>query len=211
MAVPTSIADLDVTAANNSPSGSEPVGTNLDNYLRAHASIIKQVSETLSAVNPSSVSVNSSSAAITITQSGAGLAVDAMGGIKTSRTAVTAPAASDGNVFSGSYTPTITNGTNVASSISRAAYYMRVGNVVTLTFSPDITPTSTGGTVYSFSIPVASNFASTTQAGGVSFDYNNNQIGAVSADTVNDRISVSFIATSTTLRTHRMTITYVVA
>ena len=44
MAVPSTIADLDATAANNSPSGSESIGTNLDDYLRAHAAIIKQVS-----------------------------------------------------------------------------------------------------------------------------------------------------------------------
>ncbi len=44
MAVPSTIADLDATAANNSPSGSESIGTNLDDYLRAHAAIITQVS-----------------------------------------------------------------------------------------------------------------------------------------------------------------------
>jgi hypothetical protein len=42
MAVPSSIADLDPVASNNSPSGSEAVGTALDDYLRAHAAIIKQ-------------------------------------------------------------------------------------------------------------------------------------------------------------------------
>ena len=42
MPVPTSIADLDSTAANNSPAGSDSIGTSLDDYLRAHAAIIKQ-------------------------------------------------------------------------------------------------------------------------------------------------------------------------
>ena len=45
MAVPSSIADLDAVAANNSPAGSDAIGTALDDYLRAHASIIKQVSQ----------------------------------------------------------------------------------------------------------------------------------------------------------------------
>ena len=43
MPVPTSITDLDPTAANNSPAGSDSIGTSLDDYLRSHAAIIKQV------------------------------------------------------------------------------------------------------------------------------------------------------------------------
>lgn len=42
MAVPTSITDLSTTASSNSPAGTEAVLPNLDNYLRAHASFIKQ-------------------------------------------------------------------------------------------------------------------------------------------------------------------------
>ena len=44
MGVPATLADLDPIAANNSPSGSDPIGTNLDDYLRSHAALIKQVS-----------------------------------------------------------------------------------------------------------------------------------------------------------------------
>lgn len=43
MAVPTDIADLSTTAGDNSPAGSEAIGTNLDNYLRAIQAILKQV------------------------------------------------------------------------------------------------------------------------------------------------------------------------
>ena len=45
MSVPSTVADLSATAALNSPSGSESIGTNLDDYLRAHAAIIRQVSD----------------------------------------------------------------------------------------------------------------------------------------------------------------------
>lgn len=41
MPIPTSISDLSQTAADNYPTGSEVIGANLDNYLRAHASFIK--------------------------------------------------------------------------------------------------------------------------------------------------------------------------
>ena len=47
MPVPTTVADLDPVAANNYPVGSESVGPNLDNYLRAHAAIIRQVSDSI--------------------------------------------------------------------------------------------------------------------------------------------------------------------
>jgi microcystin-dependent protein len=47
MPVPTTIADLDPVAANNYPTGSESVGPNLDDYLRAHAAILKQVSNSI--------------------------------------------------------------------------------------------------------------------------------------------------------------------
>lgn len=46
MPIPSSVEDLDQAAANNSPGGSEPIGQNLDGYLRAHAAIIRQVSDT---------------------------------------------------------------------------------------------------------------------------------------------------------------------
>jgi len=43
MPVPNTIADLDVVAANNSPAGSDSIGTSLDDYLRSHAGIIKKL------------------------------------------------------------------------------------------------------------------------------------------------------------------------
>lgn len=45
MPIPSSVEDLDPAEANNSPGGSEPIGQNLDSYLRAHAAILRQVSD----------------------------------------------------------------------------------------------------------------------------------------------------------------------
>lgn len=42
MPVPSSILDLNTSEAMNSPAGSDPVGGTLDNYLRAHAAILKR-------------------------------------------------------------------------------------------------------------------------------------------------------------------------
>lgn len=41
MAVPSAITDLSATAASNSPAGGDAVFPDLDNYLRAHASLIR--------------------------------------------------------------------------------------------------------------------------------------------------------------------------
>lgn len=43
MPVPSTIADLSTVAADNSPQGSEPIGTSLDNYIRAGYAFIKQI------------------------------------------------------------------------------------------------------------------------------------------------------------------------
>lgn len=42
MPIPSAISDLSQTAADNYPTGSEVIGANLDNYLRAHGSFIRQ-------------------------------------------------------------------------------------------------------------------------------------------------------------------------
>lgn len=41
MPVPTRMQDLALTAASNFPTGGEAIGTNLDDYLRSHGSILK--------------------------------------------------------------------------------------------------------------------------------------------------------------------------
>lgn len=93
-------------------------------------------------------------------------ALDVTGGIKTSRTAVTAPATSDGNVFSGTYTPTLTNTTNVSASTAVECQYSRVGNVVTVSGRVDTTSSATGVIELTLSLPVNSAFTQNYQAGG---------------------------------------------
>lgn len=70
MAVPSTIADLDTVAANNSPSGSESIGTNLDDYLRSHAAIIKQVDN--SKLSSSSLAASSGATLVGYMPSGTG-------------------------------------------------------------------------------------------------------------------------------------------
>ena len=91
-------------------------------------------------------------------------------GLSISSTAVTAPSASDGNVYSGTYTPTLTNVTNVAASTAYKCQYMRVGNVVTVSGAVSIRPTSSSGdTQLTMSIPVGGSTISGTRWAGGTF------------------------------------------
>jgi hypothetical protein len=86
-------------------------------------------------------------------------ALDVTGGIKTSRTAVTTPAATDGNIFNGSYTPSLTNTTNIAASTAYTTRYMRVGDLVTVSGRVSIDPTAAGNIQMEITLPIASDIA----------------------------------------------------
>lgn len=93
-----------------------------------------------------------------------------------------------GNVLSGTYTPTVTNGTNIAANTPQVARYERVGNTVTVSGYIDIDPTAGGGTVSDLrlSLPIASNFSGVTQCSGTFSDGNNNNGRIVSVAATDD-------------------------
>jgi len=114
-------------------------------------------------------------------------------GLSTGRTTVTTPSRSDGNVYSGSYTPTITNGTNVASTTTFLSHYSVVGNVVTVQGSVSITFTAANtNSALRFSLPVASAFGSATQGRliGTSYSLTTRDVIAGVANTTNNDIDV---------------------
>jgi hypothetical protein len=135
------------------------------------------------------------------------------GGLQISRTAVTAPATGDGNVFSGTYTPTLTNSTNVASSTASELQYMRVGSVVTVSGLVVITPTaaSDANTVLRMSLPISSNLANTTNLSGtgvISSAAGRGVAAAIYADSTNDLAEFNFLSPSTSGLSTRFTFTY---
>ena len=134
-------------------------------------------------------------------------ALDVVGGIKTSRTTVTAPATTDGNVFSGTYTPTAFNTTNVAASTPQSAQYLRVGNSVTVSGQIDIDPTATGFTILGLSLPIASALTSAVQLSGV-FNCPDADGGGIYGDAANDRATFQMTATSAANLTYYYTFTY---
>jgi hypothetical protein len=134
-------------------------------------------------------------------------ALDVTGGIQTSRTGVTSPATTDGNIFSGTYTPQqlsiggIAQNTNVDAVTYQLAQYMRVGNMVTVSGRVDIDATATGNTIVQFSVPIASNFSSTAQGAGTaaftSATVANNSFARLSAQTTDDCIFLQCNSTNT--------------
>jgi len=151
---------------------------------------------TTSAVSASNVSDNGSTVSIA---SGIGFSV--------ARTTVTAPAAADGNVFSGTYTPTSFNTTNIAASTPQSAQYLRVGNTVTVSGQIDIDPTATGFAILGLSLPVASSLTSAVQLSGV-FNCPDAAGGGIYGDAANDRATFQMNATSASNLTYYYTFTY---
>jgi hypothetical protein len=79
-----------------------------------------------------------------------------------------------GNVFSSTYTPTLTNVNNISSSTASVCYFTRVGSVVTVSGQITIVTSGAGLTKMRMTCPVASNFSSISQAAGTfnNLDYN---------------------------------------
>ena len=143
--------------------------------------------------------------------------LDVTGGIQTSRTTVTSPATTDGNIFSGTYTPTLTNGvvgtTNVAASTASACQYMRVGNIVTVSGQVQIDPqTAATNTVLGMSLPIASAFTASRQLGGAGASISATKYGtdtiAFLANATDDRADLRLNPAAATNETYNFTFTY---
>lgn len=108
----------------------------------------------------------------------------------------------------GTYTPTLTNTTNVAASTAGTFQYIRALNIVSAAGFVAVDPTATGSTVLNITIPVASDFTNAGQANGVAVAQATNTAGQVSADTVQNEVQLTFQATDTANRTWRVQFMY---
>lgn len=136
-------------------------------------------------------------------------------GLSIARTAVTAPAAADGNVFSGTYTPTLTNISNVDATTAYECQYMRVGNVVTVSGAFDLDATAANTTTnIGISLPIASNFTNTRQCRGTGAINSTTAtaiqkgVAFIDADNVNDRATLTCAPEVTTNNTWSFHLTY---
>jgi hypothetical protein len=114
----------------------------------------------------------------------------------------------NGGGLSGTYTPTLSNTTNVSASTARQCTYMRVGNTVTVSGQLDIDPTTTlTATLLGISLPIASSLSTVYQLAGTASSMNiANESAGIEADPTNDRASLRYIAVDVT--NHPMTFTF---
>jgi hypothetical protein len=141
------------------------------------------------------------------------VALAATSGLTVGRTAVTSPASTDGNVFSGTYTPSLTNTTNIAASSTSTCQYMRVGDVVTVSGQVTIDPTAAGACNMKMTLPIASAFGSSRQAGGTFATLTGGQAdqGAIIADATGDQFEFRFTAVNVASAIYAFHVTYSVA
>lgn len=86
------------------------------------------------------------------------------------------------NIRSSTYTPTLTNVTNVASSTVSTALWIRVGNMVIVSGLLSIDPTSgSTQTVIEISLPIVSDLSSNTQLSGTAVRATVSEAGMLSA------------------------------
>jgi hypothetical protein len=100
------------------------------------------------------------------------ITVGSGGGLSINATDVTGtPAATVGNVFSGTYTPSLTNVINIPTggSSTGRCQYMRVGNVVTVSGLLEINPTAIGDIILRMTLPIASDFSGSARSCGGTF------------------------------------------
>lgn len=121
-----------------------------------------------------------------------------------------------GNITSGTYTPTPTNGINVSASTAGVSSYSRVGDIVTVTGSIDVTCTSAANTasLIEVTLPIASNFTLSSDLRGVgSRDAPSGTAYSpayMSANIANDRAYINFNATVAANSTLTYTFQYLV-
>jgi hypothetical protein len=135
--------------------------------------------------------------------------LDVTGGIKTSRATVTAPASTDGNIFSGTYTPTGYTGTNTTVVTPLTCQYMRVGNVVTVSGRAQVTVTSSStASEFSLSLPIASDLITLSNCSGTFTSGTNATNGCVIGDPTNDRAFFQMFATNAGSQPFTFSFTY---
>ena len=117
-----------------------------------------------------------------------------------------------GAITSGTYTPTLTNVANLSASTAYICQYIRVGSVVTVSGQVDFDPTTTlTPTQLGISLPIASDFATATQCGGVAFSKLIASQGAsILGDTTNNRAQLEYGCVDVTNQVHSFTFTYLI-
>ncbi len=114
----------------------------------------------------------------------------------------------DGDVYGGTYTPTLTNTTNIDASTAYLCQYMRVGSVVTVSGRVNIDATATTTTVLNMSLPVASDVSDSVQVAGTFGGLGGDESGTIYGDAATDTAAFQYVAQGAANRTFYFHFTY---
>jgi hypothetical protein len=192
MPVPASINDLSTTAGSNSPAGSETPAEG-DNYIRSHGSFIALLRDKLNGTSDTGTVKNATfSGTMAGAASWAALQTFAAG--LASTTGVFSSTISASNLLENTYTPTVSNKSNVSTVTTNAAMYMRVGNRILVYGTLSIAVDGVGSCSCQLSLPVASNFSASTQLAGNAADgAQNSETAQIQGNTTNDTAQLNWI------------------
>ena len=110
----------------------------------------------------------------------------------------------------GTYTPTLTNSTNVAASTAFLCRYIRIGDQVTVYGQVNIDPTAAAptATTLRMSLPIASDLANAEECSGVFSSNASGQTGIVLGETTNNLASFLYSAENTSNAAFGFTFNY---
>lgn len=111
----------------------------------------------------------------------------------------------------GTWTPTLTNTTNIDSSVAHLCHWMRVGSHVVVGGVVEIDATALGSVVLKMSLPVSSDFDATEDANGtISAPGSNSVVGSIIPDTTANTLDFRLDARVTTNVFYRFTAIYII-
>lgn len=100
------------------------------------------------------------------------------------------------NLDSGTYTPSLTNVSNLDASTTHSCQYLRVGATVTVSGYIEANPTAGASTQLGISLPIASNLINLGDCAGVAASPGASGVSAaIVADTANNRAEMQWVAT----------------
>jgi hypothetical protein len=98
----------------------------------------------------------------------------------------------------GTYTPTLTNTTNIGASTAYLTKYLRIGDMIHVFGEVDIDATATGAVELRMTIPIASTFGQTYEVAGTAVCSSSGVPAAVSCHVASGLVTIKYIATTTT-------------
>lgn len=111
---------------------------------------------------------------------------------------LTADKLADSAASAGTYTPTLTNDTNLDASTAYQCQYIRVGNVVSVSGKVDVDPTAAGALILFISLPVASDLGALEDCGGAASAVVSTECYGIAANTVSNKAQMQGLAVTTT-------------